>query len=100
MVKTVAHCVKIKINQMFPPATNFEIRSRKLAKLGEHYVLSFCRNLRGQKLIKLQYDTVEIFVIISTDVRSELDRMVPAKQSSKVCNFYIKYNGEIVRVTT
>ena len=50
-----------------------------MATLSEHYVLSFYRNLRGQKLIKLQYDTVEIFVIILTGVISELNRMVPAK---------------------
>ena len=30
----------------------------KLAKLGEHYVLSFCRNFNGQKLIKIDYETV------------------------------------------
>ena len=51
----------------------------KLAKLGEHYVLPFCRCLSGQKLIKLQYDRVEIFVIILTGVISKLNRMVPGK---------------------
>ena len=74
-----------------------EIMSRQMAKLGEHYVLSFCRNLSGQKLIKLPYDTVEEFLITLTGVISKLNRMVPAKWSSEVCNFFIKYNGEIIR---
>ena len=56
-----------------------EIMSRQMAKLGEHYVLSFCRNLSGQKLIKLQYDNVEKFVITVTGVISKLNQMVPAK---------------------
>ena len=68
-----------------------------MAKLGEHYVLSFWRNFSGQELIKPQYDTVEIFVIISTGVISELNRMVPAKESSKVCNFLYKIQWEIIR---
>ena len=45
-----------------------------MVKLGEHYVLSF-----GQKLIKLQYDAVEIFFFIQTGVISKLSRVVPAK---------------------
>ena len=61
-----------------------------MAKLSEHYVLSFCRNLSGQKVIKLQYDTVEI---------SKLNQMVPAKYSSEICIFFIKYNGAIIRGT-
>ena len=56
-----------------------EIGSRQKAKLGDHYSLSFCRNLSGEKLIKLQYDTVEKFVITLTGVISKLNQMVPAK---------------------
>ena len=76
-----------------PPKNQFEYELRgpcqalksgagvdKQAKLGEHWVLSFCRNLSGQRLIKLQYDTVVIFVIAVTGVVSKLNRMVPAEQ--------------------
>ena len=58
--------------------------------------MSFCRNLNGQKLIILQYDTVEEFVIILTGFIRKLNRMAPAKKSSEVCNFYIKCDGEII----
>ena len=52
-----------------------------MARLSKHYVLSVCRNLSGQKVFKLQYDTVEI---------CKLNQMVPAKYSSEICNFIYK----------
>ena len=59
--------------------------------------MSFCRSLCGQKLIKLQYETAEKFVITLTSVIIKLNPMVPAKWSSEVCNFHMKYNGDIIR---
>ena len=63
MVKTVAQCVKIKINRkhfqtnlcmnywpQIKAISTIEIMSR----LGEHHVLSFRRNISGQNLIKHQ----------------------------------------------
>ena len=35
--------------------------------------------------------------ITLTGVIIKLNRKVPAKWSSEVCNFYIKYNGEVIR---
>ena len=92
LVKTVEQCVKIKINQTFSPTTNscmnyglqmkamsvIEIMSRQYSNLDEHYVLSFRRNLRSKQLIKLQYDTVENFVITLTGVIRKLNLMLPA----------------------
>ena len=91
MVKPVAQCVNIKINLKFFPTANLcmnyglqmkatsaiEIMSIQLVETG--WALRFVRNLSGQKLLKLQYDTVEKFVITLTDVISKLNRMVPAK---------------------
>ena len=55
------------------PCQSLKSGADKQAKLGEYYVLSFCRNLSGQKLIYIQYDAVENFVITLTGVISKLN---------------------------
>ena len=39
----------------------------------------FCKNLSGQKLNILPYDTVEMLLVILSGVDSILSRMVPAQ---------------------
>ena len=50
-------------------------------------------------LIKLQYDTGEMFVVIlgCAISRPILSRMVPVRWSTEVCKFYIKDNSEVNR---
>ena len=56
-----------------------ENMSRQIGKTGWALRFVTLQNLSGQKSIKLQYDTVEKFVITLTGVISKLNQMLPAK---------------------
>ena len=57
---------------------NYGLQMKAMSAI-ENMSRQICRNLSGQKSIKLQYDTVEKFVITLTGVISKLNQMVPAK---------------------
>ena len=50
-------------------------------------------------LIKLQYDTGEMFVVILSCAISILSRMVPVKWSTEDCKYHIKDNSEVSKMS-
>ena len=90
MVKTVAQCLKIEINQKFSPTTkfmyellaanegHFSDRNHEQTNRQNRVSIMFC-HFAEISVVKLQNGTVQKLVIILNGVISKLNRMVPAK---------------------